>query len=212
MKLDAQSDYIEEIISSAKRVAIICGVRGNDGMGAALALAAYIEEKTGLSTTLVYTGDVSTIRSDFFELHDVVTDVEPKTLKVTIDYQGTGAESVDYYPENGAMVLEIKPVKRDFDTSHVKYEFSGGTYDVIVTVGIPSLDALKDKTSLTDEDLAGASLINIDTDQENSSFGKLNMVNPQSDSLCALVFGKFAKWKYAPSQDASKALLLGLSG
>ena len=132
---------------------------------------------------------------------------------MTLDYNGTTIESVNYYTkeDESKLVLEVRPIERNFDLGRIKYDFVGTSYDLIITVGVDRLESLADLYYKNEADFKKADIINFDNSHNNSNFGKINIVDTSCDSLSAMLFKKFSDWNYIPSKDASKSLLIGLS-
>lgn len=212
MQADKNGGHIRAFIKRSKNIVILCASRGIDAVSAGVALSKYIEDKYQKSSTVVYEGDVGEINLELAEIHEILSDLEDQTLKIVIDYKGTDIESVDYYKRDGSkLVLEVKPVKRNFDTSRIEYNFEGGRYDLIISIGYRNLKNVLKHLTISRTDLDNAVIVNIDNSGENENFGRVNIVNLKAKTLSELIFRKFSRWKYVPNTNVSKALLLGLS-
>lgn len=184
---------------------VISAGRGNESLACAIALASYISEKWDKSPQIIYAGDTSELNQDLMNSADIRTGIEKQSLKITIDYSGTSIKSVDYdnREEESKLVLEVKPVNSDFNTDRIKFDVAGKDFDLIIAVGFVSLDDLQKVYS------GDGSVVNFDNSSDNRNFGKINIVDTDSESLCALLLKKFGDWGYTPSRKVARILLMG---
>lgn len=212
MEIRKDKEYIEEFITSGGNIAILCGDKGNDAIGSAIAFAQYIEETWGKKATVICPFNMDGISADLLEQRQIANNFDPKTLRITINYDGTNVETVDWKDLGDALQLEIKPVGREFDMSRIKYDTDGIVYDRIIMVGIPSLDALGDTYAKNKSEIDSARILNLDNSRENTKYGKINLTDNKVESISGLLLRKFGEWEYTPSKSAAKALLLGITG
>ncbi len=213
MVMQIQKDsYLDEIIRNSGSIAVLAGNADNDTVASAVALSMFLNEKYGKKGVVVCKGDPKIIDPGISETYDILTDFEDKILKVIIDYSGSGIESVDHYKQEGQkLVLEIKPVKRDFDMNRIKYELEGGKYDTIVALGISNMEQFKNYYGNYNGTEDTVTIINIDSSHNNQNYGRINIVIPEAESLIALLMKKFSEWGYTPSKEVSKVMLMGLN-
>jgi len=204
-KKDRNKPYLKEELSLSKNVVIVCAPKGSDSVASGIALALYIEDIFNKKPEIVYTGDFIDINPELLELFDVKSSLPLRSLKVTIDYKGSQIHTVDYYKEEDSkLVLDIKPIGSDFDSSRIKYDYVGSSYDLVFSIGAKFLKDVGD--------IGTAKIINVDNSQENEMFGLINIVDENAKSLSEIIFAQFAKWGYVPNEKISKSLLIGLSG
>jgi hypothetical protein len=207
-----KNPYLEEIFNKSQSIAILIAESGNDYAAAGVSLSLFIKEKYNKDAMVVYKGDLNALDKQLSEIHEILSDFESRALKVSINYGGSGIETVDHYKEgNENLILEIKPIKADFDMKRIKFDIVGGTHDTIITLGVKTLDQLKeiygDKNLNTDM----VKIINIDISTGNQNFGKINLVENNIESISGLIMKYYSEWGYVPSKQSAKALLLGLS-
>ncbi len=205
-------DYVKEFIGNATNILVVCHNNGNDSLATGIALAKYIEKTQGKLSTVIYSGDFGSIDPELLSLYEVKEDFEPKSLKITLNYKDTNIETVNYYndEEGSQVVMEIKPVQDDFDTSRLSYSFEGREYDLVICIGVSSFADLGDLYTRHQKVFDTATIINIDNSRTNQNYGRVNIVNPAADSLASLLFAKFAEWQYIPDKEVSQSLLVGM--
>lgn len=205
--------HTNSLVAAAKNIAIVSGRQGTDGVAAAIAISEYIKDKFNKTPVVIYPFDSGEFNNELLMIENVIDGLEPVSLKISLNYEGTNIESVDYRKEDDSkLILEIKPVERDFDMERIKYELNGTTYDLVITIGAKNLSDLGDFYTKNKGELEKASVINIDNSINNENFGKLNIVSPEAANLSTLVLTKFGEWGYTTSKAAAKSLLIGLNG
>lgn len=213
MQIKQDREHINTLIDSAKNIAVISGRHGTDGVGAAIAMAEYISEKFNKKAEVIYPFDKSEFNQELLMIRNVSDSFGSTVLKMTLDYSGTDISTVDYSKEGDSkLVLEIKPVNRDFDMKRISYDFKGSSFDLIITVGVEKLDNLGQIYSANKEVFDSAAIINIDNSVNNENYGKINIVNTAAANLSTLILAKFAEWEYTATKQTAKSLLIGLNG
>lgn len=212
MQTIPDKDHVNSLIEQAQNIAIISARRGTDGVAAAIGMAEYINDKFGKTANVIYPYPSTEFNNELLMIRNVLNSLDPVSLKITLNYAGTSIESVDYRKEDDSkLILEIKPVERDFDMNRIKYELTGNSYDLIITVGAKSLAALDDFYTKNKPEFDKASIINMDNAVSNENFGKINVVSPVALNLSTLMLTKFGEWGYTPGKMAAKSLLLGMT-
>lgn len=212
MQIEKKEDYINDFVQKAKNILIIAHNNGNDSLATSIAMAKYIEKNFQQYPTVIFSGDFSNIDAELLSLYDVKEDFESKTLKITLDYKDTTIETANYYKdeENSKLVMEVKPVEDTFDVKRINYTFEGKEYDLVITVGLSRLEDLGNMYIKHKSTFDTATIVNFDISRTNQNYGKINIVNPDADSLASMLFAKFAEWKYSPDKEVSKSLLVGM--
>jgi nanoRNase/pAp phosphatase (c-di-AMP/oligoRNAs hydrolase) len=204
---------MKEYINSAKNILIVCQNNANDSLATGISLAKYIEKVDSKVPELVFKGDMSFVDPYLLSLHTVKESIEPRTLKIALNYKDTNIQTLNWHKDenNGNIVFEILPVEKEFDMNRITHSFSGGEYDLIITIGVKSLADLDDLYIRNKAIFESAKIVNIDTSNSNTSFGHLNIIDTKVDSLSGLIFSKFAEWNYIPDKDIVKSLLVGIA-
>lgn len=204
---------MKEYINSAQNILIICQNNANDSLATGISLAKYIEKTNSKTPEVVFKGDMSFVDPYLLGLYKVKEVIEPRTLKLAINYKDTNIQTLNWHKDDkaGQIVFEILPVEKEFDLNRITHSFSGGEYDLIVTIGVKALADLEDLYEKNKAIFESAKIINIDTSNSNTSFGDLNIIDTKVDSLSGLIFSKFSEWNYIPDKDIVKSLLVGIA-
>jgi|LakMenE01Jun11ns_1017448.scaffolds.fasta_scaffold9958829_6 nanoRNase/pAp phosphatase (c-di-AMP/oligoRNAs hydrolase) len=204
---------LKEFTAEAKNILIVCKDNRSDSLATAISIAKYIEKTTEKTPKLVYKGDLSVVDPYLLSLYKVHENIEPRRLSLSLNYKESSIEKLNWHKdeEKGVIVFDIFPVEKNFDSSRISHSFSGGEYDVIVAVGLSSLEELDDIYFKNKEVFEAAKIVNIDTSGNNQQFGDLNIIDTAIESLSGLLFAKFSEWKYIPDKDVVKSLLVGIA-
>lgn len=115
------------------------------------------------------------------KIHSELT-AEGNDLTVSFPYQEGALDKVTYNIENGNFNLIIKttPGYNKMDFKKIKYNYSGGVVDNIITIDCPSLNSLGNIYFNNKELFEGKQIINIDKHPNNAGFGFINIVENTS--------------------------------
>lgn len=111
------------------------------------------------------------------------------SLVMSFPYEDGAIDKVDYYIQNDRfnIVVTPRPGHEKIDEKSVKYSFTGGVIEYIVTIDATSMRTLGDLFEKHQDVLKGKPVINIDRHLTNTFFGAANFVNRNSSSNAELV-------------------------
>jgi len=199
------------LIEKAKKIAIIPSkVAGVDAFASACAVYKSLKA-LDKNVSFIYTGKIPESCVDLITPAELTSDVFERELLVSIDYSETPAAKVHYSTENDVLYLKVKPIDKNFDLSRVGAEIKGFDFDLVITLGVQSLEDLGQIYSELHTEFDKATIINIDNTELNTKFGKVNVIDNSVDGLSLLVFQKFIEWKYPVNKQIAKAFLTGIS-
>lgn len=138
--------------------------------------------------------------------------VKGKNLTISFPYKEGSIEKVSYNIENDTFNLIIEP-RSEFPQvtpDKIKYSYGSGKYDLIITVNTSQLEDLGNIYNLNASLFNEKPLINIDSNNQNSNFGKVNIVNNDVSSTSELVIYLLSKLGLNLDQDIATNLLTGL--
>lgn len=133
-------------------------------------------------------------------------------LVVSFPYEDGTIDKVDYYIQENTFNIVVKPVSDHpkLEPKDVKYFYTGGAVDFIVTVDADILKKLGPIYSDNQELFQGKNIINIDRHLTNSFYGQANLVNKNSSSTCELVLLLLKSLKCPLDSDIATNLYAGL--
>ncbi len=143
---------------------------------------------------------------------EIADSIGAKNLVISFDYHEDDLEKVDYdVRPDGKFYLMVKPKSGAPvpDVSNVKYSYSGASADLVITLGINSLEELgkiyADEKSFLDE----AKILSLNISPRPVQFTK-NLLHLSSNSFSELVTLLIEKSELKVSADAAKNLLSSL--
>src|SRR3990167_3463696 len=130
-------------------------------------------------------------------INKVVTEISNKNFIISLDYIEGSIDRVSYNIEGDKFNLVIEPragSQHLFSEKNVHYNSSGGTIELIITIGAASLDLLGKNYTENKNLFTEKPIVVIDTNPANGKYGKLNVVQANvtmSELMVALL--KLAK-------------------
>lgn len=134
-------------------------------------------------------------------------------LVVSFPYSDGAIDKIDYHIQGDKFNLVIAP-RQGFpklDPSQVSYSYSGGSFDFIITVDAPNLNAVGTLYTENQTQFQGKEIINIDRHLTNAFFGTVNYINKTSSSTCELVYKVLKQLECEMDKDMSTNLYTGIA-
>lgn len=206
------TDKIEVLLSEAKNIAIMPSlVAGNDALFASAALY-YVLKNSDKNVNLIYQGDYPESAQGVIPQEELTHDVKQRSLIVSIDYSDTQASKVHYSTEDGVLSLRVSPISHDFNSDErVRSRIIGFDFDLIITLGAQSIEDLGNAYKSLDSESKISKILNIDNSNKNQRFGFVNVIEPDTKSLCMVLFNKLPFWGLELTEKAALALLNGIT-
>lgn len=183
-------------ILSKKGSGIICLPENPSLDAVAAAIALYY----GLISKFIGSGEnpfsLSVIASrpvdhDLHGTEEIQTSFEApgNSLLISFPYTEGSIEKVDYSIDNDRFNLIVAPRQGypKLDSKEVKYSYTGGDVDFIITIDTSNLKGLGKIYTDHPEKFEGKTIINIDRHLTNSFFGKVNLVSKSVSSTSEIV-------------------------
>lgn len=111
-------------------------------------------------------------------------------LIISFPYTDGSIDKVDYNIQGNSFNLVIIPRSESskLNPEQVRFSYTGGTVDFIITMDAPTLNSLGSIYSDNQNIFQGKEIINIDRHLTNTMFGSVNIVDKASSSLSEMVF------------------------
>lgn len=134
-------------------------------------------------------------------------------LVVSFPYTDGAVDKVDYNIQGNSfnLVISPRPGFAKLNPNEVKYSYSGGVVDFIVTIDSPTLNNLGMIYSDNQNQFQGKEIINIDRHLTNSYYGTVNFVQKTSSSVSELVLKVFQSLRLEIDKDMATNLYAGIS-
>jgi len=131
--------------------------------------------------------------------------VDPETRKPT------ALKELTWDPEGSdlKLIFHTLPGKR-FEPTHVTPSYMGGTYPLIIVIGASKLSDLGSVYHDNTQSFEDTYLVNIDNKSSNTSFGNVNLLDPQAASISEMVSLILPDLNLAYEGDIATNLLNGI--
>lgn len=168
--------------------------------------------KLGKNVTIVSS---SPVKSDMAAADKIQSSlsVGGENLVVSFPYTDGAIDKIDYHIQGEKFNLVITPRQGypKLDPNQVIYSYSGGTFDFIITVDVPNLNAVGTLYTENQAQFQGKEIINIDRHLTNAFFGTVNFINKTSSSTCELVYKVLKQLECELDKDMATNLYAGIA-
>ncbi len=134
-------------------------------------------------------------------------------LVVSFPYTDGTIDKIDYHIQGEKFNLVIAP-RQGFpklNPNQVEYSYTGGSFDFIITVDAPNLNAIGTLYTENQAQFQGKEIINIDRHLTNAFFGTVNYINKTSSSTCELVYKVLQQLQCEMDKDMATNLYSGIA-
>lgn len=208
------TDQLREAISSAGAVGIVVSDNPDlDTMAGALAL--YLSfSQAGKPVTIACKTDTIVALSSLVGIDKVgktLSSTGGKDLTIALPYHQGAIEKISYNIEGDKINLVIKAGGGglQFDKSEIQYQQSGGSVDLLLSVGVTDGSKLNEFIS-QDENGKGTVVVNIDNKSTNQQFGTIVLTYPEASSISELVGSILLKLGVSLDIDTAQNVLSGI--
>lgn len=220
MKYEAELQPVAALLPTASSILIVLPAQVNiDNLASGLALFLSLVQ-AGKQVSIATEGIIRVEHTSLFGVGKIQNKLPQSrsgdfvvTLGGVVAPDGTipSAEKVDYYPTGADLnlVIRVKPGQK-FEPTHVTPRHEDGNISLIFTVGAVNLESLGSLYTLNPQLFTNTQLVNIDNQQQNSQFGKTNVVDATASSLSEIMSGVITALHLPMDQDTATNLLQGI--
>ena len=203
---------VSEIVSkSATGVVVLPTNPSNDAISAATTLYLGLL-KLGKNVSIICS---SQVKSDVIAADKIQStlSIGGENLVVSFPYTDGAIDKIDYHIQGEKFNLVISPREGypKLNPNQVSYSYSGGTFDFMITVDTPNLNAIGTLYTDNQTQFQGKEIINIDRHLTNAFFGTVNYVNKTSSSTCELVYKVIQQLGIDIDKDMATNLYTGIA-
>ncbi len=207
-------DQIQQIIakiSSAQSILIIAQNTNGDSLAASLALRAFLR-KLEKDVMLLAPGPVPEKYNFLPEAALVLERIDlTKSFVIDVSTKRSEVGELSYKKEGDKLSIYLKPRTGEFTSSDISYRSSSFPYDLLILVGIPSLDQLGDFYSQNAELFFDVPIINMDFRGSNENYGQYNLVQLSATSCSEIVLDLVNNFEFSLiDENIATQLLAGI--
>ena len=221
MAYEEQLTELKNLLPTVKNILIALPVNADiDKMAAGLALHLSLA-KIGKEASIVSETTIRVAQSHLFAI-DRIQNTLPQVGHggdLTIKLEGVAAadgtipslEKLDWYAENNNLNLVFHVVPgQTFQPTNIVPITSGSGFDLIFVIGAASLSDLGNLQIQNQAAFSGAHLVNMDNQQSNSSFGKINILDPNCSSASEIITNVINALGLPLNSDIASNLIAGV--
>jgi nanoRNase/pAp phosphatase (c-di-AMP/oligoRNAs hydrolase) len=191
-------DVIQQIISKiseAQSILIITSGQNGDSLAASLALHAFLK-KLEKDAALLSAMPVSD-RFDFLPGADKVLDRIDlnKSFVIDVSTKKSQVAELSYKKETDRLSIFLKPNQGEFAGSDISFRSSNFPYDLVILIGVSSLEQLGEFYSQHAELFFDVPVANIDFRASNENYGQYNLVLLPATSTSEIVLDLINKFE-----------------
>jgi len=168
--------------------------------------------KMGKNISLVCPTPIHMDLSGVDKIQDEIN-VNGDNLVISFPYIEGAIDKVDYniQGENFNLIINPRQGFPKLDINQVKYTYSGGQFQFVITIDCPSLNNLGEIYTNNQSLFQGKEIVNIDRHLTNSYFGTVNIVEKSISSISELVLKLIQDLKIEIGQEIATNLYAGIA-
>lgn len=212
MNLNYPYSEIQRLTGPANNI-LICLPKSVTFDQVAAGLALYLVLTQNKKNVVIAAPEPMTVGLSHLVGLDKITDkLEGRNLVLTINAPIADIENVSTTDDGQNLSVVIIPKKESAPISQEQIGFSGAqtTGDLIIALGARKLEGLGTLVTENEELFTQKPIINLDNSEQNSSFGRLNIIDPLASTLSEMVTAIINGLSLPMDEDVASNLLQGL--
>jgi nanoRNase/pAp phosphatase (c-di-AMP/oligoRNAs hydrolase) len=207
-------DQIQQIIakiSGVQSILIIAQNTNGDSLASALALRAFLK-KLEKDAVLLAPGAVPEKYAFLPEASTVLERIDlMKSFVIDVSTKRSEVAELSYKKEGDKLSIYLKPRTGEFAASDISFRSSAFPYELLILVGIPSLDQLGNFYSQQAELFFDVPIINIDFRGSNENYGQYNLVQLSATSCSEIILDLVNNFEFSlVDENIATQLLAGI--
>lgn len=209
MQVNLVGFQLKELFEKSRKGLVVLGDNADVDLGslAASLLEVFLSYKK--ESFLVTSSEIPLAAKPLVKEGQLRRGIEPKSLVLSFDWTKSQLDKVSYKLEGNRFNLIISSTGKKIDPAEISYAYQGSDYDLIVTVGVQTVEFLE-KLGLDRDSFERTPSINLDKSSANTNFAKINIVDEKVDSLCSLAVNVFKQAEISLPTRAAETLLFGI--
>lgn len=200
-------DQLSKVLNSAQNILVVGPVDPSvDVISTAIAWAIFLMEKKK-KVDVVMSGRLPKLN---FLPKDIKIEsqIEPMgKFKIIVDVSKIKIKQLSYDVKDDQLQIDLIPQDGSFKPSDVQGMSNGYKYDLIICLGVPSLESMGEVFAEHRSFFHKTQIMNIDRSVANENFGQLNIVESIATSIAEISYTALHKYL---NKDMATALLAGM--
>jgi phosphoesterase RecJ-like protein len=181
---------LHKLINDSKHILFVFSNQNDvDSISSALAFSNFLE-KQGKKTDIVCDNFISPKNAQFLDGIDTIKQELSFLQKFTIkvDVSKAKLETISYDVKDNLLSIHLTPKHGQINKEDLRTSTSSYKYDLIISIGAPDLESLKNIFLANTDLFYKTQVVNIDHKTENEHFGQINFVDINATSNCAIIY------------------------
>lgn len=129
---------------------------------------------------------------------------------ISLSTANAKVDEISYHQANEAVEIQVKPKNGRFAPADVSFKTENSNFDLIICLGVQSLDQYGDLYNRNAEAFFNIPKVNIDNHVKNENFGTVNIVEVTSSSVSEIVFELLKDFGTEIGSQMATAMLAGI--
>jgi nanoRNase/pAp phosphatase (c-di-AMP/oligoRNAs hydrolase) len=206
-------DEVKTLLAETKQILVLTGENPTqDGLGASLALFLSLSA-AGKNVKIACPSPATVEFSNLVGIDKMMQNLSGNNFVISLDYGEGSIEKVSYNIANNKfnLVIEPKPNAPAFSADKVSYSSGAADPDLIFILNTSDLVELGKFYNENKDMFTKAAVVNIDKGGNNTSFGRINLLDPDASSVSEMIAVLLPSLGLALNEDSATNLLLGLA-
>ncbi|MCC7289556.1 DHH family phosphoesterase [bacterium] len=178
---------VSELIRQAQKVLLVTSRNPNNDQLAAIVALSSVLTKLGKQPQVVVSDPLPSAASILDTSHISPNLDGVRDFIVSLDMAHVEVDKLKYTIENGVLNITVTPVAGNFLPEDASFSYGAFQFDLVVALGVTSLDKIDRIHEQNPTMFDGLHLINIDYHRINASFGSVNLVDQAASSVCEML-------------------------
>lgn len=203
---------MRDLISKSKKIVILFNDSFDIDIYASIVALTDVLKKENKEVNISTESKFPITFRDLMELKapNNVDDLGKRRLVLSLNKKQGSVDNVTWSEDDKQVKFVIAPKADDFNVSDVKFDFVGGNFDLMVTLGVSQLEDLGKIYQSFKDTLDRTKIIVINNKQTGKQFGAKAYTNSNASSISEAVFEAVQDAGYSLSKEAGTALLTGI--
>lgn len=201
---------LRDLFEKSKNILVVLAPEGNEDYGSLVASLVEIFTSYEKKVEILVKDELPLAARPLVKKEQIKSRIEPKSLIISFDWTKMQLDKVSYNLEGDKFNLIIRSKSGNLDSKDAVFSYKGSSWDLVVTVGISNSADLITNFGFEEDKFDRLASVNFDRSNTNKNFAKLNIVDPNSDSVCSLAVNAFKDSGIKLPTKAAETLLYGM--
>lgn len=181
---------MEDIVKKANSILIISNYQFNlDAYLASSALFSLLKNRLQKNVVWLKKFPLLPEYNNYFDTKQInfIQKIPERKFVISFEKSDGDIQEVKWKETKEKVTFVVSPKQSSFNLKNVSVEAEGLIYDLVIVIGFQSLEKIKSYWPDLPI-LEKSKIVNLDNHPNNNSFGGVNFINPNSSSICQILY------------------------